>query len=242
MTSLLSVVTPGPNETRLTGNAAALVCFITDTGSLPWVAIPIVAFLLLSLIDRSISWSLRKRQVVRLFLVLALALPAFGLMNEYLVKQAVQAPRPSHRALADAGYIADLETFYAMNRTGRRARLAPLVERAAPQDAAQRLQIAPRVLTHWVHEVSSSFPSGHAWNAFLAAALFVMMGASHASRARGVLGTTFLGWALAVSWSRILLGVHGPVDVVVGAALGIITGLLVGWSVLLLVQKGTPPR
>ncbi len=65
---------------------------------------------------------------------------------------------------------------------------------------------------------SHSFPSGHATTAFAAAT---------------VLGAAFprLRWALlalaaAIAWSRVVVGVHYPLDVLGGAALGIAIGLL----------------
>jgi undecaprenyl-diphosphatase len=66
----------------------------------------------------------------------------------------------------------------------------------------------------------SSFPSGHACNAFMIAALL----AEHLRRKRYIL----YGLAAVVSLSRIYLGVHYPSDVIIGACLG----LAITWFML----------
>jgi membrane-associated phospholipid phosphatase len=69
---------------------------------------------------------------------------------------------------------------------------------------------------------SASFPSGHAATAFAAA---VAVGAFY-PRLRWPL----LGLAALVGLSRIYLGVHYLLDVLAGAALGIVLGLAVAWA------------
>lgn len=233
VTSLVAILTSMTGGFDLSPDVAWLVCLVTESGSAYWVAIPLVGFLVLLLFDPDVAWSVRKRQFVQLFLLLALALPLFALVNERLVKQVAQIPRPSHQALAAAGYIPDLEAFYAMTPAARHILLAPLQDAERAAEAARRLQIQPRVLAQWVHEVSSTFPSGHAWNAFLAASLFVLVTAARGTRVARAVCVVLLAWATAVAYSRILLGVHRPMDVIVGAALGIVLGLVAGWRVLL---------
>lgn len=64
----------------------------------------------------------------------------------------------------------------------------------------------------------SSFPSGHAANVFMAAFILSI----HYPKYRWA----FYGLAIVVSFSRIYVGVHYPLDVVAGALLGI----AVGWT------------
>jgi membrane-associated phospholipid phosphatase len=70
---------------------------------------------------------------------------------------------------------------------------------------------------------SPSFPSGHAMTAFAAAAA---VGVFH-PRLRWPL----YGLAALVGLSRIYLGVHFTLDVLVGSALGIGVGLAVAWAI-----------
>ncbi|MEM5814684.1 MAG: phosphatase PAP2 family protein [Candidatus Aenigmatarchaeota archaeon] len=69
-------------------------------------------------------------------------------------------------------------------------------------------------------EPFSSFPSGHAANAFLAAAILSVSYPRYKWH--------FYALAAVVALSRVYLGVHYPSDVAAGALLGIV----VGWSVV----------
>lgn len=68
---------------------------------------------------------------------------------------------------------------------------------------------------------NSSFPSGHTQEAFaLAASLLLLF-------RRPPLTVLALIWAAGVGYSRVLLGVHYPSDVIAGALLGVLTGWVV---------------
>jgi len=60
-----------------------------------------------------------------------------------------------------------------------------------------------------------SFPSGHAAAAFAAAI---------ALAGQGWLGTLYLSLAVAIALSRVYLGAHYPLDVAVGASVGVLAG------------------
>jgi undecaprenyl-diphosphatase len=75
---------------------------------------------------------------------------------------------------------------------------------------------------------SGAFPSGHASTAFACAT--VLAWASPALRAPAVV------LAAAIAWSRVYVGVHWPLDVLGGAALGVLV------STALLMLAASPPR
>jgi undecaprenyl-diphosphatase len=84
-----------------------------------------------------------------------------------------------------------------------------------------------------------SFPSGHAFGGFAFAAFVVFTmytGDEVRPQVRRILTPTVVMLAIGIAWSRVYLGVHFPADVVVGGALGVVTGLCAGW----LYRRSTP--
>jgi undecaprenyl-diphosphatase len=77
----------------------------------------------------------------------------------------------------------------------------------------------PRALVHVPHD--GSFPSGHAATSFACATVL----SAFAPR----LAPGFLLLAVAIGYSRIYVGVHYPLDVVGGAALGSAVGAVLLW-------------
>ncbi len=82
----------------------------------------------------------------------------------------------------------------------------------------------PRVIRgfHSVIQASDefSFPSGHTSAAFLAVTILVLFAPSSAMAYLYI-------WSLSVAMSRVVLGVHFPLDTVAGALLGSLTALTV---------------
>jgi undecaprenyl-diphosphatase len=77
----------------------------------------------------------------------------------------------------------------------------------------------PRVLVPRPHD--ASFPSGHAATSFAAATIL--------SFAFPKAAPAFIVLAAAVAYSRVYVGVHYPLDVIAGAALGAIVAYAVWW-------------
>jgi undecaprenyl-diphosphatase len=77
----------------------------------------------------------------------------------------------------------------------------------------------PKVLVPRPHD--SSFPSGHAATSFAAATIL--------SFAFPKAAPAFIVLAAAVAFSRVYVGVHYPLDVIAGAALGAIVAYGVWW-------------
>ncbi|MCA9523356.1 MAG: phosphatase PAP2 family protein [Myxococcales bacterium] len=168
-----------------------------------------------------------------LILLLGGILVGVATLNERVVKRNLDVPRPSHLLLKRRGVIdGRLADFYHRSRADRRRLIAHrlVVRRATVAD------IEPIVLRHWNAEVGRSFPSGHALNAFLLAGLLAALGSIFGVRP-SIAAIGFV-WAGLVGASRVALGVHGPLDVTIGAfAGGAIAALLVAsgaWRWLLL--------
>jgi membrane-associated phospholipid phosphatase len=77
----------------------------------------------------------------------------------------------------------------------------------------------PRPLVHAPHD--GSFPSGHATVSFACATVLSF----YAPRA----APAFYVLAAAIAWSRVYVGVHYPLDVLGGAALGLGIAIALRW-------------
>ncbi|WP_293647098.1 phosphatase PAP2 family protein [Thiolapillus sp.] len=138
-------------------------------------------------------------------------------LDEHLLKPAIAEPRPSIGYLADAANGGVLEqgvqAFYRMpDKASRSAYLEKRLE------ASSGLQMPELLREHWVEETGYSFPSGHAFAASALAGWFMFM-ILCAGRRHWLL-PVFWGWVVAVCYSRVLLGVHRPQDVMAGTVEG----------------------
>ena len=77
----------------------------------------------------------------------------------------------------------------------------------------------PKPLVHAPHD--GSFPSGHATVSFACATLLSF----YVPRAAPL----FFLLAAAIAWSRVYVGVHYPLDVLGGAALGVLIAIALRW-------------
>jgi len=70
---------------------------------------------------------------------------------------------------------------------------------------------------HWKHESRFSLPSGHAAFTFFIATFFSLL---LYKKGHKFLIIGLFTWAVFVSYSRLLIGVHWPLDVLIGAVMG----------------------
>lgn len=91
-------------------------------------------------------------------------------------------------------------------------------------------------LLHMVNDYRGghfSFPSGHATNTFgVAVFLFRIM-----QKRRWWLTLALFGWCTIMTYSRIYLGVHFPLDIICGAILGTLIALFTSWIFLKIMKK-----
>ncbi|MBW7983904.1 phosphatidylglycerophosphatase B [Enterobacillus tribolii] len=184
---------PGFNE----GALRALFA-VTETVTSPWGAI---TSLLLT------GWfivclRLRFRSGVMLFVILNAAIFA-GQGVKSLIKSSVKEPRPYVLWLEERHHISP-DFFYELKRKQRSALVT--------EQLAQESAVPAWLRAHWAFETGYAFPSGH-----------TMFAASWALLAIGILWprrryltvTVITLWAIAVMGSRMLLGMHWPMDLMV---------------------------
>lgn len=192
--------------------------------ALPWLAIA-ASLWLPSRRGRPLARRALESLVVALGFTLFLG--AGGAANEWVIKPALAIPRPSVRALAQAGALPEgVDAFYALpSASERRARLeavlAPATVTAAPSD--------PRARGEWAAMVGYSFPSGHAFASMAFATLCAGLALILRPPGWRAVAWGLPAWAALVSWSRPIIGVHTPIDVTAGAGEGLLLGLLGFW-------------
>jgi phosphatidylglycerophosphatase B len=202
--------------------AAPLMYWISESGGVYGTTILLVIISLpLALAANSVWKKVLRFIVVLLFLGGLLGTLAYT--NEYVVKPAVAAPRPSHMFLEKRGVIANLESFYSQDEPAR----ADIIRWGTKASPEKIKEVYPAILEHWMFETGFSFPSGHSQNAFLLATLVSFLLFFHA---RGRIRYTFLVpviWAVLVCISRVAIGIHTKYDVTAGAATGLIIAAII---------------
>lgn len=87
----------------------------------------------------------------------------------------------------------------------------------------------PRPVDMLVVETDPRFPSGHATMASVVMALVIYYSHKHIKNryVRYFLYACAVSWFAVVSYSRLYLGVHYPIDIIVGGLIGIISSVAV---------------
>lgn len=156
---------------------------------------------------------------IRTLLTLIIILGAFAKLNESLIKSRFAVSRPSHMLiLKTTKSRVSLDSIYQLVVPERRVFFQKVID----SDTVSFNRIDKRVLGHWIYEVGYSMPSGHTFNAFLLASMLAFSLFELNNRRIGWWLYISMFWAAAVGLSRIILGVHTPLDVTIGAALGLL--------------------
>lgn len=187
---------------------------ITETVTQPW---GIITHLLLCAV---VLWQLRPNLRASVILVAILsAAVVLGQGAKSLVKERVQEPRPFVIWLEKTQQI-PVEQFYTLKRSERSA----LVK----EQLAQQNDIPGFLRHHWQKETGFAFPSGHTM--FAATWALLLVGLLW-SRRRALGLAVAIAWAIGVMGSRLLLGMHWPLDLMVATVMSWIMATLACWLV-----------
>ena len=199
---------------------------LTDTATWPQVIVVIGAVLLLLATRNFPSLHSRGIEVAAAATAILVVLGGSAMVNEHVVKPSLAVPRPNIVLLAESGALGpslpNAEAFYASGSKG--ARRIVLLESISDLESPE---LSTPVLAHWIHETGYSFPSGHTAAASAVTALTAAFGLTALVGWRRFVALVLLpAWAVAVAFTRVLLQVHSPVDVIAGSITGFLWGLL----------------
>lgn len=187
---------------------------ITETVTQPW---GIITHLLLCAL---VIVMLRpgRRNAIILVLVLS-ATVLLGQGAKSLVKEQVQEPRPFVVWLEKTQQI-PVAQFYTLKRKER----AALVK----EQLAQQNDIPGFLRHHWQKETGFAFPSGHTM--FAATWALLMVGLLWPRR-QVLTVALAMAWAIGVMGSRLLLGMHWPLDLMVATVMSWLLATVACWLV-----------
>ncbi|MDR2981925.1 MAG: phosphatidylglycerophosphatase B [Puniceicoccales bacterium] len=183
--------------------------FITDSAGFPWA---VGTCFLISIL---LVWQLRLNVAYGFFLVgLCLTAIMIGQGVKSAFKNIAQESRP-YVVWLEQRYAIPPESFYEMPRTER----AELIQKTVAEEPL----IPEPLREHWQSETGYSFPSGHT----MFSATWALLGVGVLwPRQKYFLSGVLVLWAVAAAGSRMILGMHWPMDLIVST--------LIGWGIVVI--------
>ena len=218
-------------EIALDTSLADLVVRFTDTAAiegLPWL---LVVALLIVVSRPGVSTRRRLMETGTLVVAMLIVAVSITVLNEHGLKPAFASARPNIEALAESGALGpEFPDGEALYEVGDKDDRREVLRRLLPNINAPSLSHSVR--DHWAHETGYSFPSGHAISAATFASAIAVLGLFWLQGWRRQLAMVVLPiWAVLIAYSRVLLDVHRPIDVVAGATIGLLLGTAAGATI-----------
>lgn len=139
--------------------------------------------------------------------------------SQLYAKEMIREPRPSQMYFVEKGVI---------ENGGREFFSMPMKEKEDYLRKRTQLktgvleEVYPPILSSWTEDTTFSFPSGHSQSSFFLGIMICFTMYKVLPVSRRFLSVLPLIWAVLVSLSRVVIGVHYPTDVCAGALAGLI--------------------
>ena len=195
-------------------DAPALLAY-SMTLSIDEIGMAIILTVLSILVLR--GWRHRPYQYGVFFFCLMAALGS-AFVTKSVAKQYFKEPRPYVIWLAEQHRLPDSYSFYAQLPLTREQWLSDSFKGLPEEEVPNWLRL------HWQDEVSYSFPSGHSIAAMTIASFYCLLFAYRRRSYWLIAGLSL--WAVSVCYSRLLLGLHWPVDILASSLAGVTFGML----------------
>lgn len=182
---------------------------MTETVTAPW------GILTCLILGCWFLWCLRFRikATIILFIIL-MATVLVGQTIKSTIKGWVQEPRPFVLWL-ESEHGVDAQAFYALKRAER--------SNLVTEQLLHETRIPQWLKSHWAFETGFAFPSGHT----MFAATWALLAFGLLLPRRHYVSTALITvWAIGVMGSRLVLGMHWPVDLIVAS--------LISWALVTL--------
>ena len=212
----------------LNGLFAQVVYVITASGGVIGITVLTVLLILLLVSRSSLTLKAGLQESLVLLAICGLFLAGGAWTNEHFIKPALGIPRPYIVEMSQTpdaqGTVLDLTpgAFYDL---GSKEDRSAYLESIKTEEGFYPIQMSNRIQNHWIHTTGFSQPSGHAMTALLFMTFFLGMALTYLEGRRRQVFYLLVPWAVLVCYSRLILRVHAPDDIILGAVQGALLGM-----------------
>ena len=211
--SIISYLTyPRLSYYKITDISAPFWYYTTESGGIPGTLV----IILVTMILLSIHFYRRSGSYYKIFTfagIIIVSLSLSALVTNFVLKNITKEMRPSQVILQSHGITIDEAN-------------PDLLANEKYLNEPDFLDIYPPIFQSWLKESGYTFPSGHSQSAFFMATVLSFIILQVSKNKRIILTIIPFIWAIFVSISRVAIGVHYPIDIVVGAVIGFVLSYL----------------
>ncbi len=211
----------GFHEFRNTDTLAPFWYMITLTGGVYGASLIIVLLSVYLFHNNRKKPSARKNTLIFISIVVIFQ-TLISASTLFIFKDYFREPRPSQLYFIEKGVIENGgREFFAMPLEEKNNYLRKRID----ENKNNFQDIYPPILDSWIYETGFSFPSGHAQTGFFLG--IIMAYALYRTYPKKYFFIIPLIWAILLSLSRVMIGVHYPLDVTTGAFMSMVIALYI---------------